>query len=235
MNRRLNLVNPSVAVFAGVDISYHGVRMRSRTTLWAVVAIVLVVGILEAASIVRRGFSARDQPSWPETLIARSVRRLAVPARIRDAKNPVPLTPEVLADARAHFADHCASCHANDGSGNTTLGRNLYPKAPDMRLQPTQALTDGELYSIIQDGIRLTGMPAWGKEGDENDEDSWKIVHLIRHLKDLTPEQLEEMKALNPKSPDDIEEEKAEQEFLRGGAKQPGAPPKPTSRPHRHQ
>ena len=66
-------------------------------------------------------------------------------------------------------------------------------------------------------------------------EDSWKIVHPIRHLKELTPEQLVEMKALNPKSPDDIEEEKAEQEFLRGGAEQPGAPLKPAARPHRHQ
>ena len=209
--------------------------MRARTIVWTAVAIVLVVGILGAVSIVRSGFSARDQPSWPETLMARSVRRLAVPARLRDAKNPVPLTLEVLADARGHFADHCAICHDNNGSGNTTIGRNLYPKAPDMRLPPTEALTDGELYSIIQDGIRLTGMPAWGKEGDENDEDSWKLVHLIRHLKDLTPEQIEEMKALNPKSPDDIEEEKAEQEFLRGGADQPGSPSESPSRPHRHQ
>ena len=59
-------------------------------------------------------------------------------------------------------------------------------------------------------------------------------MHLIRHLKDLTPEELAQMKALNPKSPDEIEEEKAEEEFLRGGAEQPGTPPESPSRPHRH-
>lgn len=96
------------------------------------------------------------------------------------------------------------------------IGRNLYPKAPDMRLEATQSLTDGELYAIIQDGIRLTGMPAWGKEGDENDEDSWKLVHLTRHFKDLTPEHLKEMQRMNPKSPDELEEERQEQEFLNG-------------------
>ena len=103
-----------------------------------------------------------------------------------------------------------------------------------MRLDATQSLTDGELYAIIQDGIRLTGMPAWGKEGDENDEDSWKLVHLIRRLKNLTPEQLQEMAAMNPKSPDEIEEERQEQEFLRGGA-EPSEEPKPSHAPHKHQ
>ena len=144
------------------------------------------------------------------------MRRLAVPRRSRNLLNPVYPSDEVFADARAHFADHCATCHANDGSGNTVIGRNLYPKAPDMRLEATQSLTDGELYVIIQDGIRLTGMPAWGKEGDENDEDSWKLVHLIRHFKDLTPEHLKEMQRMNPKGPEELEEERQEQEFLNG-------------------
>jgi mono/diheme cytochrome c family protein len=60
-----------------------------------------------------------------------------------------------------HFADHCASCHANDGSGDTELGRNLWPKAPDMRAAPTQRLTDASCFYIIEHGVRFTGMPAW--------------------------------------------------------------------------
>lgn len=198
-----------------------------RRLLLASVGVVILVGVAIAAFAVRtisRGFSARDEPSAVEALAAREMRQLAVPRRSRNLANPVYPSDEVLADARAHFADHCAVCHANDGSGNTVIGRNLYPKAPDMRLDATQSLTDGELYAIIQDGIRLTGMPAWGKEGDENDEDSWKLVHLIRHLKDLTPEQLKEMKKLNPKSPDEIEEERREEEFLNGGGEPPDQP-----------
>jgi mono/diheme cytochrome c family protein len=204
--------------------------MRRKTLWWAsaLIAIALAVGVGIAFSIVRRGFSARDQPSAVEALAARTVRRLAVPRRSKSLVNPVYPSDDVLADARAHFADHCAMCHGNDGSGNTTIGRNLYPKAPDMRLAATQSLTDGELYAIIQDGIRLTGMPAWGKEGDESDEDSWKLVHLIRHLKDLTPQQLKEMERMNPKSPDEIEEERQEEQYLTGqGAPAPPAQPKP--------
>jgi mono/diheme cytochrome c family protein len=204
--------------------------MRIRTVAWTVVLALVLVAIVTGFWIVRRGFSARDQPSWVETIVPRTVRGLAVPTRARDLSNPVPLSDEVLADARGHFADHCATCHANDGSGDTQIGRNVYPKAPDMRLPDTQQLTDGELYYIIQNGVRLTGMPPWGKEGDENDEDSWKLVHLIRHLKELTPQEIEQMKALNPKSPEDIEQERTDQEFLQGGAEPPATP----AAPHRH-
>ena len=190
--------------------------MRATKVIAAVALIMFVAGIGMAFTVVRRGFSARDEPSAFEASAARTMRRFAVPRRSRSLVNPVYPTPEVFADARAHFADHCATCHANDGSGNTVIGRNLYPKAPDMRLDATQSLTDGELYGIIQDGVRLTGMPAWGKEGDENDEDSWKLVHLIRHLKDLTPEELKDMQAMNPRSLDEWDEVRQEQEFLRG-------------------
>jgi mono/diheme cytochrome c family protein len=115
-----------------------------------------------------------------------------------------------------HWADHCAFCHANNGSGDTEVGKNLYPKAPDMRLADTQKLTDGELYYTIKNGVRLTGMPAWGEAGD-TDEDSWKLVHFIRHLSSLSPEEEKEMEQLNPKGPEEKLEEQQEEDFLKGG------------------
>ena len=132
-----------------------------------------------------------------------------------ETRNPISFSPEVWAEARAHFADHCASCHGNDGRGHTDMGRNLYPKAPDMRLPDTQRLTDGELYWIIQNGVRLTGMPAWG-DGSDSDADTWKLVHFVRHLADLTDEQVEEMEAVNPKTPSELEEERQDRMFLEG-------------------
>lgn len=174
------------------------------------VACAIVAGLLK---LLRHGFSARDNPSWLETMAARTARGAAVPANARWMKNPIPNTPDNLAKARAHWADHCATCHGNDGSGETDIGRNLYPKAPDMRLPATQNLTDGEIYYTINNGIRLTGMPAWGQPG-ESDEDSWRLIYFIRHLPKLTSEEEEEMKKMNPKSPEEWKEEQEEQEFL---------------------
>lgn len=164
----------------------------------------------------RDGFTARGEPSSIEATIARSMRRMAVPAHAAGLKNSVQPTPEVLRAARAHWADHCAICHANNGSGDTTIGRNLYPKAPDMRGDRTQGLSDGELYFIIQNGIRLTGMPAWGQGGDDS-QDSWQLVTLIRRLSTLTPDELGEMDRMSPVSREEFEEESREEEFLRGG------------------
>ena len=98
--------------------------------------------------------------------------------------------------------------NGNDGRGKTQIGQNLYPKAPDMRLPQTQNLTDGEIYYTIHNGIRLTGMPAWGRDvTDVKDEDSWKLVLFIRHLPQLTPAEEGEMEALNPKGPGERQEE----------------------------
>jgi mono/diheme cytochrome c family protein len=90
---------------------------------------------------------------------------MAVPDSAKALTNPTPDSAEVLADARAHWADHCATCHANNGSGDTEMGKHLYPPALDMRAADTQAMTDGELFYIIQNRVRLTGMPASGNRG----------------------------------------------------------------------
>jgi mono/diheme cytochrome c family protein len=204
--------------------------MRKRTVLLSITA----AGIAGVAAfgwlVIHHGFSARDNPSWIETVVARTTRSLAVPAGAKRMRNPFPNTRENLAEARAHFADHCAICHANNGSGDTDIGRNLYPKAPDMRLPPTQHLTDGELYYIIHNGIRLTGMPAWGTA--EKDEGSWEVVLFLRRLPQLTAAEEGEMEALNPKGPGEKQEQLEEEQFLNEG--QPGKQaPKPRTQ-HNH-
>lgn len=164
------------------------------------------------------GFSAQATPSRAETMLARSMRTLAMPAAATALTNPIADTPEVQHEAMAHYADHCASCHANDGSGDTMYGRGLYPKPPDLRAAATQNLTDGQLFYLIQNGVRLTGMPAFGSPGD-NGADSWKLVRFLRHLPTITPSEVEQMNGMNPKSPDDVQEEKQEQDFLNGSTK----------------
>jgi mono/diheme cytochrome c family protein len=194
------------------------------------IGVLLVFAVLAGAvgifmwSVYSSGLSARSAPSASEAFVAARLRRLAMPGSAREAKNPVPAGPEVLKEAMEHFADHCATCHANNGSGNTGIGRGMYPKAPDMRAPETQSLTDGELFYIIHNGVRFTGMPAFGSDqpGDP-DEASWKLVHFIRRLPHITIEELERMKELNPKSLAEREEEEALRKFLRGEAPAPEA------------
>ncbi len=203
--------------------------MKRRTNgIVGVILAVLLLGFAALASILRYGFSAHDEPTPIEKLVARTVRHWAVPGDLRVARNPVPLTPAVLAEARAHFADHCAVCHGNDGKGESGLGKQMYPKTPDMTLAATQSLSDGEIFSIIENGIRLTGMPGFGSGTAESGYQSWSLVHFVRHLPKLTPEEVAEMEKLNPKSPEEYEQMKEEEAFLNEGE---NAPP-PTAHHH---
>jgi mono/diheme cytochrome c family protein len=162
------------------------------------------------------GFSAAETPSSAERWLALSARTAALPSDARNRVNPVPNSTEIVTEARAHWADHCAVCHANDGSGDTLLGKRTYPPAPDMRLPYTQQMTDGELFYLIQNGIRLSAMPAWAGGSAHDEQDSWKLVHFIRHLPQLALEEKKEMEKLNPKGPDDLKEEEEEKKFLKG-------------------
>jgi len=174
---------------------------------------IVVLATLGAFVVLRGGLSARLEPSRFEARL-RAVRTWAIPADARDATSPIAPSPRVLAAGPAHFADHCASCHANDGSGQTAIGRNLNPRVPDLRRPATQDLTDGELFYIIENGVRLTGMPAWGGPGSA--EGSWHLVHFIRHLTKLTDDERAQMEKLNPKSPDEWRALEDEDTFLRG-------------------
>ena len=199
--------------------------------LLAAVAVLVVLGAAGVAYVRTTGLNARSSPGALEVRLARSIRALAVPRAVRETVNPVPLSGDVLAEGMGHFADHCASCHGIDGRGDTEMGRGLFPKAPDMRLQPTQDLTDGELFYIIENGVRFTGMPGWSTGTSAGEAASWHLVHVIRHLPGLTAEEIERMKSLTPRSPDAVRQEIEEDQFLSGGT--PGAAPRQTSPLHR--
>src|SRR3990172_10991486 len=121
--------------------------MKNRVWRSAAIAAIILVtaAVYLAVAVARHGFSAREKPSRVEEFFARHAGKSATPADARRLRNRYPVTPESLAAARAHWVDHCATCHALDGSGNTALGRNLYPPAPDMRAAYVQTLADGEI------------------------------------------------------------------------------------------
>ena len=192
--------------------------------LLIIVGVGVLFGVVMVFVITSRGISAKAEPGVMETVIARTMRGLAIPRGERDLKNPIANSDAVFAAGLAHWADHCAACHGNDGSGDTEIGIGMYPKPPDMRRAPTQQLSDGSLFYIIENGIRLTGMPAWGDGTAGSAEGSWHLVHFIRRLPTLTAEDLAKMQEMNPRSPGDIRAEEEMRQFLEGADSAPPAP-----------
>jgi mono/diheme cytochrome c family protein len=195
-----------------------------KGALAAVVALVLLCAIAVIAFVKTTGLTAQATPGPVETAVARRLRAWAVPGEYRDLANPVLRNEESIRNGMAHFADHCAVCHANDGSGDTEMGRGLFPRSPDMRESATQSLSDGELFYIIEHGVRFTGMPAWGTGTIEGEEASWHLVNFVRHLPNLTAEENEDMQAMNPRPPAEIRQDTEAERFLRGDDVAPAEP-----------
>ena len=193
--------------------------------------VLLLVALVAAAAVAifyvqHTRLDARAQPGRLETEIALRLRSFAIPADRRNRTSPVRATPDAVRAGLEHFADHCAVCHANDGSGDTAFGKGLYPKPPDLRSARTQALSDGEIFSIIENGVRFTGMPGFGAGGEHGEDDTWHLVLFIRHLPAITADELTRMKTLNPQGPAERQDEQDIENFLKGGA--------PAPKPHTH-
>jgi mono/diheme cytochrome c family protein len=200
-------------------------------TLWHLCAVVGLIAMIAAAWLWTTGIGTRHPPGTLETAVARTARASMIPGAAKELQNPEPATADNVRSGLEHWADHCATCHGNDGGGETEMGEGLYPRVPDMRRATTQNLTDGELFYIIENGVKLTGMPAWGTGSEDGERASWHLVHFIRRLPSLSEAELAEMEELNPRSAAEWREREEERRFLSGEV--PLAPQPPSTHEHK--
>ena len=117
----------------------------------------------------------------------------SVARRAPKIANPLAKNPDAVRGGMGHYKEMCVFCHGAPGVDASEAGEGLNPPAPDLSSNKTQGRTDGELFWILKNGIRMTGMPAFGPT--HKDEELWKMVAFLRHLPELTPD---ETKALKP-------------------------------------
>jgi thiosulfate dehydrogenase len=135
----------------------------------------------------RLGFfdvSAVPNPGKTESKMANMSMDASVDRRAPKGPNPVPLTDDVLIDAAKEYEEHCAMCHGSQNSKAMNFGPKLSPRAPSLIRHPMDD-PDGNIYWVIQNGIRMTGMPAWS--GHFSDNTTWGIVHLLKHVDKVSP------------------------------------------------
>jgi mono/diheme cytochrome c family protein len=167
--------------------------IRKLINLWAAVALLGVIAIAVTGIVLwSKGFSSRPEPSQIESSVAMKSYDSSIPNRYQAMKNPLGANGFNLIEAGGHYEEHCAACHADNGGGDTKFHGIMYPRPTDLRSDDTQEMSDGELYWVIKNGVRWSGMPAFGKAGDD-DEHVWKIVAYVRHLPKLTPQEQEQV------------------------------------------
>jgi mono/diheme cytochrome c family protein len=137
-----------------------------------------VISVMLAALLT--GCTANKQPSREETSLANAAKDVVIPLEAGGKKNPLPETDEVLRQGQQVFAQSCSLCHGGDAHGKTSIGSHMDPPAMDLHSAHVQHWSDGELFWIIQNGVRLTGMPSW--KSTISDDDTWKLARFIHNL-----------------------------------------------------
>jgi mono/diheme cytochrome c family protein len=160
-----------------------------RDAVVTIGALAIVIAAIVYAAVARGGLSAEEKPGAIEQSIARRLVRLSIPSDARQQTNPFASKADSWREAAAHFDDHCAACHGADGRGRTDIGQYMYPPVPDLADPAIQQMTDGDLFYIVQNGVRWTGMPGWKKE--HSADETWKLVSFIRRVPSLTSKDLE--------------------------------------------
>ena len=171
-----------------------------RDAIISILVVVLVIWIAAYARLRAGALSADAQPGTIERAVAARMVRLSIPRDADRQSNPFAADTSAWRGAVDHYEDHCAACHGRDGRGRTDIGENMYPRVPDLADARIQAMSDGALFHIIQNGVRWTGMPAWKRE--HSPEETWRLVSLIRKVPLLTPEELDSLRKASGAEPD---------------------------------
>lgn len=150
-----------------------------RHAAFTLAALVAAAAVFAYVFVLRDGLAADRAPTRVETALARHIVRLSIPATHRSSQNPFTGDDDAWRDGSGRYTSECASCHGPDGHGGV-LGEAMYPPAPNLTSDDIQRLSDGALFAVIRNGIRWTGMPAFG--GHQTPEATWKLVAYVRHL-----------------------------------------------------
>ncbi|MGH9803948.1 MAG: c-type cytochrome [Candidatus Acidiferrales bacterium] len=154
--------------------------MKRRILLVMLILFVLLLaGALWGAS--RLNLSALEEPGETETYLATKAKRWVVGRRARGIVPPPVENPSrARAAGQMNFGGSCATCHGYDGRTPSDIGRSQYPPTPDLGSPAVQEWTDAELFWIIKHGVRLSGMPGFGRI--HSDEEIWNLVRFVRSL-----------------------------------------------------
>lgn len=155
--------------------------MKNRIVwLWIIGAIIVV--ILGAGFVaLRLNVSALETPGRIETRLATFAKHRIVARQAAQMHIAEPASSQASANTgEVLFSIECATCHGKDGRSPTHIGQSMYPRVPDLGSAEIQSWSDPQLFWIIENGVRLTGMPGFRKFN--TDDQLWHLVHYIRTL-----------------------------------------------------
>ncbi len=160
--------------------------MRRRTLI--VVVLVLALLLILGTFVARFRLSALEEPSTIETRLATAAKRWFVSRGARGVSLPVVLNEaQSVERGAATYGVSCSFCHGIGGRRPIDVGLWMYPRSPELGASAVGQWTDAELFWIIKNGIRLTGMPGFAQI--HSDEEIADLVRYVRSQADQASEE----------------------------------------------
>ncbi len=154
-------------------------------TLAVIIGIIVIIGA--AFLIYIHSGTYNVSAMVPHTALTLSVINTLVDNSIENHAEGIE-APDLSDSARIHagyeeFDEMCVQCHSGPGIGREEWAKGLYPEGPDLS-EPIKEMSDAELFWIVKNGIKMTGMPSFGKTHD--DDEIWSIVAFMKQLPDMS-------------------------------------------------
>jgi len=172
---------------------FLGVRLMSLKLIKLFFIGLVVISIAGAMFIWFGAFNiAGNDKHWDITTSALEViRDRSISTRSSDIKVPNLSDKERIAKAAPNYAAMCAQCHLAPGIEKSELYEGLYPQPPVFYKLDKYTRKPEEIFWITQNGLKMTGMPAWGIYN--SDEQIWDLVALLSKINDMSAEQYQKL------------------------------------------
>lgn len=153
--------------------------------------IIFVVAVIGFAYSGLFNVSAQwDDPAILHWLLE-STREASIEARAENIKSPVLGNATQIKNGFRSYREMCAICHTPPGGTDSPVKQGLNPSPPDLAATEEHAMSNAELFWVIKNGIRMTGMPAWGPTHD--DAEIWDIVAFVKALPSIDAAEYERL------------------------------------------
>lgn len=159
------------------------------------VAVTICVLIIFGIIIIYSGWvnvSAANKPSDLESWLLGTTMDNSVEKHAENLNIPDLKSSDKINEGFIHYDEMCAGCHGAPGKSETDLAKGLNPDAPDLSKSATE-LTPKEIFWVTKNGIKMTGMPSWGKS--HSDDKIWALVAFIEKLPGMSGAQYDSLKA----------------------------------------
>lgn len=158
--------------------------MKVFFSVMLTIAVIVIFGLLYIYSGIYN-VSAMEQDGKVTRWILNTTRQRSIESRLKDVTAPNLEDKTMIDKGLSHYKEMCEDCHGAPGKQASELSKGLNPPAPDL-VRWGSRISPEEIFWVTKNGIRMTGMPAWGKT--HSDKKIWAIVAAVRKLDQISKE-----------------------------------------------